>query len=138
MVPMASGVPSVCYWEVILPGVMFWRAMLMGLNRKLDEVKNDNRKLEDAATSGVFMLTASMDVNSLFHDAMPAANEAATNILTILMASKLIGQAHSHPSTKSSWPCFKGKPLDSWTVAVFERRWSIPMQLGPSAIRLQE
>ena len=31
MLPMASGVPSVCHWEVILSGVMFWRAMLMRL-----------------------------------------------------------------------------------------------------------
>ena len=68
-------------------------------NRKLDEVKNDNRKLEDAATSGVFMLTASMDANSLFHDAMPAANEAATNILTMLCIA-----SSPHPMWSSQRP----------------------------------
>lgn len=58
----------------------------------VEDESNKKRQLEDnAGNGGVFFLTASMDANSLFHDATPAANEAATNILTILMAAKLIG-----------------------------------------------
>lgn len=66
-------------------------------SRVYENIAPNDRKLQDSssATTGgnVFVLTASMDGNSLFHDATAAANEAASNILTILMASKMIGQA---------------------------------------------
>lgn len=39
----------------------------------------------------VIMLSAGMDSTSFFHDLSPGANTAASNILTVLMAAKLIG-----------------------------------------------
>ena len=39
----------------------------------------------------VILLSAAMDSTSLFHDIAPGANTAASNILTVLMAAKLIG-----------------------------------------------
>ncbi|GKY99432.1 hypothetical protein MPSEU_000897800 [Mayamaea pseudoterrestris] len=39
----------------------------------------------------VVMVAGSMDSTSLFHDVVPGANTAASNILTLLMAAKLIG-----------------------------------------------
>jgi nicastrin len=40
---------------------------------------------------GVVVVGATMDSTSMFHDLTPGASTAATNILTLLMASKLIG-----------------------------------------------
>jgi len=39
----------------------------------------------------VIMVAAGMDSTSMFHDVAPGANTAASNILTLLMAAKLIG-----------------------------------------------
>ena len=39
----------------------------------------------------VVLLSAAMDATSLFHDITPGANTAASNILTVLMAARLIG-----------------------------------------------
>ena len=39
----------------------------------------------------VVVVGAGMDATSLFHDLVPGANAAASNILTVLMAAKLIG-----------------------------------------------
>ena len=39
----------------------------------------------------VVVLSAGMDSTSMFHDVTPGANTAASNILTLLMAAKLIG-----------------------------------------------
>eukprot|EP00545_Synedropsis_sp_CCMP1620_P004897 CAMPEP_0119005330 /NCGR_PEP_ID=MMETSP1176-20130426/1653_1 /TAXON_ID=265551 /ORGANISM="Synedropsis recta cf, Strain CCMP1620" /LENGTH=837 /DNA_ID=CAMNT_0006957119 /DNA_START=130 /DNA_END=2643 /DNA_ORIENTATION=+ len=64
--------------------------------------KKKTRQLEDAdnADGSVFFLTASMDANSLFHEATPAANEAATNILTLLLAAKLLGSVQFTHTTE--------------------------------------
>ena len=43
------------------------------------------------ARKPVFLIGASMDSTGIFHDLVPGANTAATNILTLLMAAKLIG-----------------------------------------------
>lgn len=39
----------------------------------------------------VVLLSAALDATSLFHDLTPGANTAASNILTVLMAARLIG-----------------------------------------------
>lgn len=39
----------------------------------------------------VVLISAAMDATSLFHDLTPGANTAASNILTVLMAARLIG-----------------------------------------------
>lgn len=46
-----------------------------------------------SSSKPIFLLTAGMDSTSLFHDLAPGANTAASNILTVLMAAKLIGSA---------------------------------------------
>lgn len=75
-----------------------------------ENADTNNRKLQDSSASGgVFFLTASMDATSLFHDATPAANEAASNILTILMASKLLGQAKFTQINKIVVALFQGE-----------------------------
>lgn len=51
------------------------------------ELANNN----NADGRNIIMITAGMDATSMFHDVSPGANTAASNILTILMASKLIG-----------------------------------------------
>lgn len=61
------------------------------------EVIDERRRLEDAgdgSSSGrrpVVMVATSMDATTMFHDAVPAANSAASNILTLLMAANLLG-----------------------------------------------
>lgn len=39
----------------------------------------------------VFLVSTAIDSNSMFHDLAPGANTAASNILTLLMVSKLLG-----------------------------------------------
>jgi len=46
---------------------------------------NNNQK-------SVIMLAAGMDSTTMFHEATPAANSAASNILALIMAAKLIGE----------------------------------------------
>lgn len=46
----------------------------------------------DNSNKNVIIVSASMDSTSLFHDIVPAANTAASNILTVLLASKLVGE----------------------------------------------
>ena len=60
------------------------------------------RRLEDQqqqANNGngnqrpIVMMATSIDSTSMFHDASPGANSAATNILALLMAAKLVGSS---------------------------------------------
>lgn len=46
---------------------------------------------ETNSQNPVFLVAAGMDSTSFFHEATPGANTAATNILVILMAAKLVG-----------------------------------------------
>ena len=55
----------------------------------LNEQENDDKKQ-------VVMIAAAMDGTSFFHDLAPSANGAASNILTVLLASKLIGENMSN------------------------------------------
>jgi nicastrin len=56
------------------------------------EQANSNLQRRNLANKrSVVMLAAGMDTTSMFHDASPGANTAASNILAIVMASKLIG-----------------------------------------------
>jgi nicastrin len=58
------------------------------------EVVSQRRKLEDGSSSSrrpVVMVTTAIDSTSMFHDLVPAANTAASNILTLLMAAKILG-----------------------------------------------
>jgi nicastrin len=60
------------------------------------EVIDERRRLEDGDGSStgrrpVVMVATSIDATTMFHDAVPAANSAASNILTLLMAAKLLG-----------------------------------------------
>jgi len=41
----------------------------------------------------IVMVTTAMDSTTMFHDAVPAASTAASNILTLLMAAKILGQS---------------------------------------------
>jgi nicastrin len=43
--------------------------------------------------SPVFILATGMDSTSMFHDTVPGANAAASNILALLMAAKLVGES---------------------------------------------
>jgi len=45
-----------------------------------------------SANAQVVYIAASMDGSSMFHDLAPSANAAASNILALLMAAKLVGQ----------------------------------------------
>mmetsp|Transcript_16665 Transcript_16665/g.23482 ORF Transcript_16665/g.23482 Transcript_16665/m.23482 type:complete len:789 (+) Transcript_16665:228-2594(+) len=55
--------------------------------------QSGGRKLEDEEKNGrpVVMLATSIDATSMFHDASTGANSAASNILALLMAAKLLG-----------------------------------------------
>lgn len=56
--------------------------------------KNGRRELASSSKKKpVFLLGAGMDSTSMFHDLSPGANTAASNILTVLMAAKLIGSS---------------------------------------------
>lgn len=51
---------------------------------------NDDNQNNNGARSTVLVAT-SIDTTSMFHDASPGANAAASNILTLLMTAKLLG-----------------------------------------------
>lgn len=58
------------------------------------EQKDEERRLEDEDSNGqrpVVLLGTSIDATSMFHDIAPGANSAASNILALLMAAKLLG-----------------------------------------------
>jgi len=56
-------------------------------------LKEKRRRLEDdEGSKGVVMLATSIDDTSMFHDAAPGSNTAASNILTLLLAAQLIGK----------------------------------------------
>ena len=63
------------------------------------EVIDERRRMEDgddgssSSRRPVVMVATSMDATTMFHDAVPAANSAASNILTLLMAAKLLGSS---------------------------------------------
>jgi len=52
---------------------------------------DEERKLDEDKDRSVIMLATSMDATSMFHDASTGANSAASNILALLMAAKLLG-----------------------------------------------
>lgn len=52
-----------------------------------DDGGNNNAK------DSIVLVATNIDSTSMFHDMVPAANTAASNILTLLMAAKLIGDA---------------------------------------------
>lgn len=54
-----------------------------------DAENNDGRKLDNA--KDVILLGTGMDATSMFHDVSPGANSAASNILTLLLAAKMLG-----------------------------------------------
>lgn len=47
---------------------------------------------QNDAAKKIFVVGASMDATALFHDLTPGENTAASNILTLVMAAKLVGQ----------------------------------------------
>jgi len=59
-------------------------------NRK--RVLNGDNDDNDNAKKGIIMVATNMDSTSMFHDVSPGANSAASNILTVLMAAKLVGE----------------------------------------------
>jgi nicastrin len=52
---------------------------------------NNNYYYYDADNRPVVMLATGLDATSMFHDLVPGANSAASNILALLMAAKLLG-----------------------------------------------
>jgi nicastrin len=50
-----------------------------------------NRELSSSTPRPVVIVGTSIDSSSMFHDVTPGANSAASNILTLLMAAKLLG-----------------------------------------------
>lgn len=54
--------------------------------------KNNNGNGNKSNQRPVVILAAGMDSTSLFHDLTPGANTAASNILTVLMAARMIGK----------------------------------------------
>lgn len=59
------------------------------------EVVEERRELDGSSSSRrpVVMVATSMDSTSMFHDDVPAANTAASNILALLMAAKILGSS---------------------------------------------
>ena len=53
-------------------------------------LSKQRRRMESKAKE-VVMVATNLDSSSLFHDATPGINTAASNILTLLMAAKLVG-----------------------------------------------
>lgn len=51
-----------------------------------------NPSSDGGSPRNVIMVAASMDSTSMFHDVAPGANTAASNILTLLMVAKLLGE----------------------------------------------
>ena len=49
------------------------------------------RELENANARPVVIVATGLDSSSMFHDVTPGANSAASNILAVLMAAKMIG-----------------------------------------------
>jgi len=74
-----------------------------------DNARNRNRELEEEnegyydqqddnqgdGKKTIVMVATNMDSSSMFHDVAPGANTAASNILALLMAAKLIGESLS-------------------------------------------
>mmetsp|Transcript_23021 Transcript_23021/g.35521 ORF Transcript_23021/g.35521 Transcript_23021/m.35521 type:complete len:792 (+) Transcript_23021:129-2504(+) len=54
-----------------------------------DDINNNNGRRE------IVMIASAMDGSSFFHDASPSANSAASNILSVLLAAKLVGESLS-------------------------------------------
>ena len=52
---------------------------------------NLNKQIDEDTIRETVMIAAAMDGSSFFHEITPSANEAASNILTVLSAAKLIG-----------------------------------------------
>ncbi|CAB9526438.1 Nicastrin [Seminavis robusta] len=59
--------------------------------RELNNNNNNNNYYYDANNRPVVLVAAGMDASSLFHDLVPGANSAASNILALLMAAKMVG-----------------------------------------------
>lgn len=55
----------------------------------------DNNGNNNSGNSPAVLMATSIDSTSMFHDASPGANSAATNILALLMAAKLVGSSVS-------------------------------------------
>jgi nicastrin len=72
-----------------LAGTSVWASAGSPPNPSSNSNKNSNSKRP------VVILAAGMDSTSMFHDLTPGANTAASNILTLLMAARLIGKSVS-------------------------------------------
>ena len=53
---------------------------------------------QNGESKQVVMIAAAMDGSSFFHDLVPSANGAASNILAVLLAAKLVGENMSNES----------------------------------------
>ena len=56
-----------------------------------DNANNRERRAEDEEKQPIVMVATNMDESSMFHEAVPGANTAAANILTVLMGAKIFG-----------------------------------------------
>lgn len=78
-----------------LAGTSVWAAAGSPPNPNSNSNSNNNGNNNNNNKRPAVVLAAGMDSTSLFHDVSPGANTAASNILTVLMAAKLIGQSVS-------------------------------------------
>mmetsp|Transcript_12149 Transcript_12149/g.25726 ORF Transcript_12149/g.25726 Transcript_12149/m.25726 type:complete len:873 (+) Transcript_12149:109-2727(+) len=64
-----------------------------GNGRRAEDQQNNNNN--NNGETPIVLMATSIDSTSMFHDASPGANSAATNILALLMAAKLVGSSIS-------------------------------------------
>lgn len=109
-------------------------------NRRLNNYNNRSRGL-DGDGRQIVLLTAGMDATSMFHDISPGANTAASNILTIMMAAKLVG-ANMDDDTLDNLPkrivfaLFEGESYGFLGSRLFLRDLEYPgFQCNSDAIR---
>jgi nicastrin len=55
--------------------------------------KDNNGDDDNNAEESIILIATNLDSTSMFHDLAPGANTAASNILTVLMAAKLLGES---------------------------------------------
>lgn len=89
-----------------LGGNSVWATAGSSLDRDLNTY-NSNAK-------DVIMIAGAMDGSSMFHDLSPSANGAASNILSVLLAARLVGQSLTHAdldalNNKIAFALFQGE-----------------------------
>lgn len=70
-----------------------WRPKCLPLGGNSVWAKAGSPPSNNDNENGIILVATNIDSTSMFHDIVPGANTAASNILTVLMAAKLLGQS---------------------------------------------